>query len=186
MGRAAGESWSNSPGSQFPKPDQLLHRWGGVCPLSSPPPPPLLPPTRVQSLHHFDGVLLSDSLTRRCCRCPRCCRPTFEKETKVKGADATQRGAGRSGPLGVPPDGGKGLQPAADHLQGEWVLTGCSSFHHRGFDKTSAEKKKKTQNFGLKCVRWDCALILRWCSGTLCVREGRPSGLLWGLHLCHS
>lgn len=47
---------------------------------------------------------------------PRC-RSLPVPET-LKG-DATQRGAGRSGPLGLPHDRWERLQPGPDHLQGE-------------------------------------------------------------------
>lgn len=57
--------------------------------------------------------------------CPRCCSlpvpETFE-------GHATQRGAGGSGPLGLPHDRRERLQPGPDHLQGEWAAEGWASF----------------------------------------------------------
>lgn len=89
--------------SRFPKSDQSRPCWGGVCPSSA---PPSAPAHTLQTLHHFDTPLLCF---------PSAVHPVLQPPE----GHAARRGSGRSGPLGLPPDGRKGLQPAADHLQGE-------------------------------------------------------------------
>lgn len=56
---------------------------------------------------------------------PRCCSLPVPETLK---GHATQRGAGRAGPLGLPHDRGERLQPGPDHLQGEWPEKGWASF----------------------------------------------------------